>query len=226
MTPETLSAAYRLVWEAFCADTWTADGRHDTSEWRSRAGPFALCVVRVPTAAIQPALDHIRGDLTQVGGLRMHPDHFLHMTLQELGFVVDEPKRPDEITPNRLEEFVQSAVAPAAAAGAFAVELGGTNSFQDAVFLEARGAARLVQLHEQLLDLAGTPRRAAFPYLPHCTIGHYDGTASVAAAVEAIAPWREARFGTLDITEIEIVTLDPSQSYPPLESYAVIPFGG
>jgi RNA 2',3'-cyclic 3'-phosphodiesterase len=226
MSQQQLAAAYSLVWETFCAGSSTADGRHDTPSWRAHSGPFALCVVRLSVPTVQPALDRLRTDLQGVAGLRLHPDHFLHVTLQELGFVVDSPTHPDELTPARLEEFAQSAVGPAAAAPPFALRLGGVNSFEDAVFLEVHEAGRLLQIHEQLFDLAIVPGRPAFPYLPHCTLGHYDGTASVEAAVMAIAPWREAILGELVVEEIEIVTLDPSQPYPPLESYAVIPLGG
>jgi 2'-5' RNA ligase len=214
------------VWETFREGTATADGRHDTEDWRAHTGPFALCLVRLPADAIESELNRLRADLRGVNGLRLHPDHFLHITLQELGFVVATPSRTDEISPDRLEEFAQSAVGPASASREFSLRLGGVNSFQDAVILEVHDAGRLLQLHEQLFDLAVVPRRPAFPYLPHCTIGHYDGTAAVESAVEILTPWRTADLGAITITEIEVVTLDLDQPYPPLESYAVVPLGG
>ncbi len=155
----------------------------------------------------------------------MHPDRFLHITLQELGFVVETPSRLDEMTPARLEEFAQSAVGPASASRAFSIQLGGVNSFQDAVFLEVRDGGRLSQLHEQLFDLAVVLRQPAFPYLPHCTIGHYHGDTPINDAIKAVVPWREANLGEIRVSEIEVVTLDLDQSYPELKSYAVIPFG-
>ena len=217
---------YRRVWAAFERSETTADGRHDTPQWQAHAGPFAACVVRVPAEAVQPGLDSVRRDLASLGGIRFHPDHFLHIMVQELGFVVDIPGRPDEISAMRLEEFAQAATNPISELRPFPIVLGGANSFQDAVFLDVRGGDALMRVHTRLFDLAAVPRAADVAYLPHCTIAHYEGTLLTRDAVAAIAPWRERIFGGLTVTEVEIVTLDASEPYPVMESYAVIPFGG
>jgi 2'-5' RNA ligase len=144
--------------------------------------------------------------------------------LQELGFVVDFPRQPDEISEARLEEFAQTIVDPISSTRAFSVALGGVNSFQDAVFLEVRHGAGLARLHERLFDLAALPTLPSYPYLPHCTIAHYDGSTPADEARSRLAPWRSEVFGELAITEAEIVTLDPREPYPELATYAAIPF--
>jgi 2'-5' RNA ligase len=219
------SDAYARVWGSFQASPATEDGRHDTPHWRSHTGPYALCVARVPAETLSPALGTLRHELSTLHGVRLHPDYFLHITLQELGFVVDPPTRPDEISSLRLEEFAQSIVDPVAAAAPFTVKLGGANAFRDAVFLEVQGGERLILLHERLFDLAAIPRSPAYPYLPHCTLAHFDGTTPVSEAAEVLAPWHTETFGQLAITEVEIVTLDPAETYPEMESFAVIPLG-
>jgi 2'-5' RNA ligase len=219
------AGAYQGVWSAFCEAELTADGRHDSDYWRSHAGPFVLAIVRVPPSAFAPDLALLRRDLASIGAVRLHPDAFLHITLQELGFLVDSPAKPDEISAERLEEFAQAAVSPAAATPPFEVALAHVNSFQDAIFVETHDGDALARLHEQLFDLAAIPRTPAYPYLPHCTLAHYNQPAPVADAVAAIAPWRHAELGRLSVSEIEIVTLDPGEPYPPMKSYAVIPLG-
>jgi 2'-5' RNA ligase len=219
-------AAYDRVWEAFQRSVATADGRHDTLAWRAHRGPYALCVVRIPAPALQPTLGVMRSALASVPGVRVHPDHFLHITLQELGFVVDGPARPDEISAARLEEFAQSAIDPVSRTPPFAIRLGGANAFEDAVFLEVGGGDPLAHIHQGLFDLAAIPRPPAYAYLPHCTVAHFDGTAIPQAAAAAIAPWRSERFGEVAVTEVEIVTLDPREPYPALDHFAAIPLGG
>lgn len=214
---------FARVWDAFTKAEATADGRHDTPYWRSHTGPYAVCVVRVPSHVLLPELNALRGDLERLDGVRLHPDRFLHITLQELGFLVDHPTRPDELTPARLEEFAQAAVGAVANMAPVAIGVGGANSFEDAVFLEVHPSKPLLTLHERLFDLAAIPRVPAYPYLPHCTIAHYDGSVPVADALRALAPWRDAVCGQFELTEIEIVTLDAATAYPELESYAVIP---
>ena len=222
---DRLTIAYERVWEAFQRSHSTADGRHDTPYWRAHNGPYAACVVRVSAEALQPNLTVLRRQLAELRGVRLHPDHFLHIMLQELGFVVEFPRQPDEISTARLEEFAQTIVEPIANTRAFSVSLGGANSFQDAVFLDVRGGRPLARLQERLFDLAAMPTVPSYSYLPHCTIAHYDGSTPCGEAVSALAPWRNEVLGEFAITEAEIVTLDPHEAYPELVTYAAIPFG-
>ncbi len=105
-----LQTSYRRVREAFTRAPGTADGRHDTPRWRGSTGPYAACIVRVPADMMQPQLSGVRDQLEHLSEVRLHPDHFLHIMLQELGFVVPHPSRPDEISRDRLEEFAQEMV--------------------------------------------------------------------------------------------------------------------
>lgn len=221
-----LAAAYGRVWDAFVASSHTADGRHDNTRWREHTGPYAACIVRVNAGAIANELWPLRQALSAVPEVRLHPDGFLHVMIQELGFVTENPTAPDEITPARLEEFAIAAVEPIAATSPFSLDFGGANAFLDAVFLEVDPGETLNHLHDRLLDLAALPWSSEFSYLPHCTIAHFTGEAPTPAAVTAIAPWRGHSFGSEPITEIEIVTLDTWDPYPQLSPYAAIPLNG
>ena len=223
---DRLSITFQRVWEAFQRSESTIDGRHDTAQWRAHDGPYAACIVRVPAEALRPNLSVLRENLAELDGVRLHPDHFLHIMLQELGFVAESPHQRDEISPARLEEFAQTVVEPISSTRAFSVTLGGANSFQDAAFLEVRGSGPLTRLHDRLFDLAALPTVPSYSYLPHCTIAHYDGTTPHDDAQLVLAPWRKEVFGELAIAEAEIVTLDPDEAYPELVTYAAIPFGG
>lgn len=224
-SPE-LTRAYQRVWSSFLQAEETADGRHDTPAWRARAGVYAACIVRVPSEALEPALGQLQDGLRRVRGVRVHPTGFLHIMLQELGFLVGHPTRSDEISPARLEEFAQSAIEPVTITPPFPIWLGPANSFEDAVFLEVANGEALARLHQRLFDLAVIPASPAFSYLPHCTIAHYDGTASPAEAIAAIEPWRDRTLGGFRVNEVEVITLDPAVAYPNLETYAVIPLEG
>ena len=221
---DALSIAYQRVWDAFQRSGLTEDGRHDTGRWAAASGPYAACIIRIAAEAIQPGLTSLRETLTGVQGVRLHPDHFLHIMLQELGFVVDVPRSPDELTEARLEEFAQAAAGTISSMPGFSIHLGGANSFQDAVFLDVGAGRPLLGLHERLFDLAAIPSAPEYPYLPHCTVAHYDGTAPHEVAQSRIGPWRNVVFGEFSVNEAEIVTLDTRETYPELQTYAVIPF--
>jgi 2'-5' RNA ligase len=223
---DRLSIASERVWEAFHRSESTVDGRHDTAHWRAHDTPYAACIVRVPAGALQPNLADVRRMLAELTGVRLHPDHFLHIMLQELGFIAEIPRHADEISAARLEEFAQTIVEPISSTRTFSIALGGANSFQDAVFLDVQRGGRLARLHERLFDLAAMPTAPSYSYLPHCTIAHYDGTTPHDEALSVLSRWRNVLFGEFTMTEAEIVTLDPHEAYPELATYAAIPFGG
>lgn len=218
--------AYRRLWTAFGYYPSTADGRHDTPEWHDAPGAFAICLIRVPASLLQPSLDEIRARLGEFPGVRLHPDHFLHITLQELGFTAANPQRPEEITAARIEEFVTAASAALASAVPFDVRLGGANSFQDAPFLDVHDRGQCSRMHARLRELAAVPTQPRYAYLPHTTIGHYTAEMPTPPLQEAISAWRDRRFGSFTVHEVEVVTLGPDDPYPEFVPLATIPLGG
>lgn len=216
--------AYRRIWDAFVAADRVKDGRHDTPKWRARGGPFAFCGVRVPALALQPDLDGVRLSLADLPWVRVHPDGFLHVMLQELGFVAERPRRDDEITAARLEELTTSAVAVGRETRGFDIALNSVNAFQDAVFLElTKGAERCARLHERLREVTAAGGNPRYPYLPYVTIAHFTADAPVGDLPERLASWRGERFGGFTVEEFEVVTLGTDEAYPPLETYARVP---
>jgi 2'-5' RNA ligase len=215
--------AFRRVWQTLRSLKRLADGRHDTPDWRSHQGIYAICVIRVPAVALQPSLDALWRVLSGLPFVRIHPDHFLHIPLQELGFVCDEPGRRDEISPVRLDEFVAAAAAALTDQSAFKVRLGGVNSFQDAAFLDIHDGGLCARVHQRLRDLAAVPTVPRFAYLPHVTVAHYSADVPVGNLPALLATWRDHTFGTFIAKEIEVVTLRLDEAYPPLKTVAAFP---
>lgn len=219
-------AAYRRIWQAFRQHSQVEDGRHDTADWRAREGFFAGCAIRVPSGVLQPALGELRDALELYSFVRQHPDPFLHLMLQEFGFVSHNPKRKDEWSVERLDEYVTAATSAVGEAAPFEVSAGGANAFQDAVFLDVHDRGAASRLHLRLHELAAVPMVPRFAYLPHVTVAHFTEKAPIANLPAVIAPFRDRTFGTWLVTEIEIVTLRVDEPYPDLERYAVLPLNG
>ncbi len=224
--PSEQDEAYRRIWQHLRQVTHVADGRHDLAEWRSHSGDFALCCVRIPPGVLGPALDDLRAALRTFPFVRLHPDAFLHIPVQELGFVTEQPRARDEITPRRLQELIAQAEVPISDFPPFDVALGGINSFVDAAFLDVHDGGHCARLHSRLFDLAATHRTPRYAYLPHVTIAHYTAAAAIDGLAAEVARWRDVRFGSFRAAEVEIVTLRLDEPYPPLEPYAVIPLLG
>jgi 2'-5' RNA ligase len=218
--------AYKQIWSAFGYYPEVVDGRHDTPEWREAPGSFAICLIRVPAKVLQPSLEELRGALSDVPGIRIHPDHFLHITLQELGFITDSPDRPEQITQERVDEFVAGASAALVDAVPFDIRLGGANSFQDAAFLDVHDRGQCSRMHRRLRELAAVPTRPRYAYVPHTTVAHYTQDGPVPGLTDTIGALRDRRFGSFTVHEVDVVTLDRDRPYPEFISLASIPLGG
>jgi 2'-5' RNA ligase len=216
---------YRRIWQNLRTITEVRDGRHDNDTWHSHEGRFALCCVRVPAGTFSESLDSLRAALTQFPFVRLHPDSFLHIPLQEIGFLVEKPDRRDELSQAQLEEFIGLATRPLLDFPQFKIELGPANSFADAAFLDVRDNGWLSRIHRRLMDFSTVPPSTKFAYVPHMTIAHYDRAAPVGKLPGVLSEWRDQIFGSFVAQQVDVVLLDTSEAFPPFELAHSFPLG-
>jgi 2'-5' RNA ligase len=209
-------SAYRRLWQAFTRYPTLADGRHDNEAWRAHDGRFAGCLIRVPADRLKPELDQLRSALDQPSEIRLHPDHFLHIMIQEIGFVCRTASRPDELTIERFDELSSALTTALADIAGFEVTVGAANSFEDAAFLEIHDHGGCEAIHRRLREVAAVPMIPRYAFLPHMTMAHYLGSFDSLPVVKAIQPFRDVQFGTFPVSEVEIVTMRVDIDYPPL----------
>lgn len=224
--PAAQDEAYRRIWQGLRQHRHVQNGRHDTPAWRARAGRFALCIIRVPQDALRGPIGELRAALDDVPFVRLHPDHFLHIPIQELGFIVANPSARDELSQARLDEFVHHARDPVSGFRPYQVRLGGVNSFLDAPFLDVYDGGWCSRIHHRLRGVVAIPPDTRFPYLPHVTLGHYTARRRIENLPALLTPWRDMPFGEFIATEMEIVTMAVDEPYPLLLTHAVIRFTG
>lgn len=208
---------FRRVWQNLRQVTEVEDGRHDTVHWRSHPGKFAMCCVRVPGSAIAPEIADVRSALSSLPFVRLHPDHFLHIAIQELGFLSDAPEHRDEFGPDRLEEFIEMSERPISDFAPFEIAFGGVNSFTDAAFLDIHDGGWLSRIHRRLRDFAIVPVDVRYPYLPTLTIAHYVDSVPIGRLPAILSEWRDTEFGAFTVRDVDIVLLRPTEAYPALE---------
>jgi len=208
--------AYRRLWQAFTRYPTLADGRHDDAAWRAHDGRFAGCLIRVPANQLQPELDRVRSALDRPSEIRLHPDHFLHIMIQEIGFVSRTATKSDELTIDRFDELSTALSTALDDIAAFEVSIGVVNSFEDAAFLEVRDHGGSELIHRRLREVAAVPMIPRYAFLPHMTIAHYLGSFDSLPVVKALQPFRDVQFGTFEVSEVEIVTMRVDVEYSPL----------
>lgn len=220
--PAEQDEAYRRIWQELRSHEQVRDGRHDTSEWRARRGVFALCLIRVPASSLDDEFANVQERLAKFPYVRVHPDYFLHIPIQELGFVTEKPSRRDEMTPQRLQEFINMARHPIGEFATFPIRLGGVNSFLDAAFLDVHDNGWCSRVHHRLRDFVIVQPDNTYPFLPSVTIAHYTEQTKMGNLLAALAPWRDTTLGQFTATEVEVVTLRLDEAYPPLETVATL----
>jgi len=209
--------AYRRVWQNLRTLECVEDGRHDEERWRDQPGDFAMCCVRAPSSCFTSGLGDLRAALESFPFVRLHPDSSLHIPILELGIVRDEPSERDEISRNRLGEFITQAQRPLVDFPRFPVFLGPVNSFADAVFLDVHDGGWLSRIHRRLIDFGPVPPSTRFPYLPHLTLGHYDRAAPIGNLPAVLAEWRDLPIGEFLIEHVDVVTVDTNAAFPPFQ---------
>jgi 2'-5' RNA ligase len=200
--------AYRRIWQNLRSIAEVRDGRHDDEAWRSHVGHFALCCVRVPPDAFSPEYGRLLEALSQFSFARIHPDSFLHIPIQEIGYVVDDPVTRNEISRNQLDEFITVSQRPLIDFPRFRIGVGPVNSFADAAFLDVEDDGWLSRIHRRLVDLSSVPPSMKYPYLPHVTIAHYDRVAPIENLPAVLAEWRDVPLGEFVAEDVQVVLLD------------------
>jgi 2'-5' RNA ligase len=208
--------AYRRLWQAFVRYPTLADGRHDDATWRAHNGRFACCLIRVPADQLQPELNRLRGALTRTDEVRLHPDHFLHIMVQEIGFICRKPSKPDEISIERFDELVSALSTALGDMSAFETTFAYANSFEDAAFIEVHDGGGCEAIHRRLREVAAVPMIPRYAFLPHLTVAHYLGDFDSYPTVKALQQFRDVAFGSFHVTEVEIATLRVDIDYPPI----------
>ena len=201
------NAAYRGIWEAFERYPTLADGRHDDDVWRHHSGLFACCMIRIPLGSLDPALGELRSGLDALSVARLHADGFLHVMLQEIGFVTFAPVKDDEITPARFDEIRSAVGSVSKDIGPFRMSVGSANSFQDAPFLQVSDDGVCNLIHTRLRELAAVPIVPRYPYLPHVTVGQYVKEVDPIPTITLLRQYRDTEFGSFKVDAIELATL-------------------
>jgi 2'-5' RNA ligase len=146
---------YESVWEHFVLEQRLEFGGHKDPAWQDGHRLSASLIIPGHASRFHERLEPLREALRPFPFVSLHPDHFVHITLILLGFLVEEPEEENEISRERLREIEDRAGSALSDFPAFNVELANLNAFPGAI-----------------LDLPGPrrPESATRAHLSHCTL--------------------------------------------------------
>ena len=216
---------YGRVWERFVSERRLEFGGYMDPDWQEGHRLSASLIVPGEASRFHERLEPLREALRPFPFVSVHSDHFMHITLVLLGFLVDEPREEDEISRERLREIENDARIVLSDVPHFTVTLANLNAFPGAAFIEAHDGGQLDRLRDALCAGCGLKKP---PGPPHLTVAYFqapDGTDAPEELISTIARYRDWPIGEILVEHVELTLLDLRSEYPEPETLVQIPLG-
>ncbi len=213
---------YEEVWKRFVSERRLEFGGHMDPGWSEGHALSTSLMIEVEASRFREGLEPLRDALRPFPFVSLHPDHFLHITLLLLGFLVEEPREEDEVSRERLLEIEASARHALSGFPAFAVRLANLNAFPGAAFIEVHDDGMLDRLRDTLCASCGLQRPSGPPHLTLAYFHAQDGTPAPEELISALARYQDWDVGELAVESVEMTLLDLRLDYPEPETLAEI----
>jgi len=216
---------YESVWERFVRERRLEFGGHMDPEWQGGHMFSASLIVPGEASRFHERLEPLREALRPFPFVSLHPDHFMHITLVLLGFLVEAPQKESEISRERLREIEERARRAVFDFPAFTVRLANLNAFPGAAFIEAHDGGALDRLQDVLCTHCGLKKPQGPPHLTLAYFQAPDGTEAPEELISTIARYRDWPIGEILVENVMMTLLHLSLDYPEPETLARIPLG-
>ncbi|HEX8258765.1 MAG TPA: 2'-5' RNA ligase family protein [Rubrobacteraceae bacterium] len=218
---------YAEIWERFKRERRLEFGGHTDPEWQEGHAVSASFVAPIEAPHLREGLRPLRDTLRSFPFVSLHPDHFMHLTLLPLGFLVPKPEDENELSRERLEELGERAREALVGFPAFELDLANLNVFPGAAFVEARDGGMLEKLRDVVCRQCGLEKPTGALHLTLAYLQEADGALAPDEFVAAIERYRNWPVGKISVERVEITLLTLGSSpYPELETFARIPLKG
>ena len=216
---------YESVWKRFVCERRLEFGGHKDPAWQAGHRFSTSLIVRGEASRFHEWLEPLREALRPFPFVSLHPDHFMHITLVPLGFLVEAPQKESEISRERLREIEERARVALSGFPAFPVRLANLNAFPGAAFIEAHDGGMLDELRAALSVSCGLKNTAGPPHLTLAYFQAPDGTEAPEELISAIAHYRNWPIGEITVDNVEMTLLDLRSDYPEPKTLARMALG-
>ena len=211
---------YETVWNRFVRERRLEFGGYMDSAWQGGHRFSASLVVTGEASRFHERLEPLRKALSPFPFVSLHPDHFMHVTLFLLGFLVEDPEKEDEVSRERLREIEELARVALSDFPSITVGLANLNAFPGAAFIEVHDGGKLDELRSALSVSCGLKKPASPPHLTLAYFQAPDGTEAPEELVSAVARYRDWPIGQITVENVEMTLLDLRADYPEPQTLA------
>lgn len=214
---------YEAAWRRFSSERYLEFGGHMDPGWQDGHTLSASLIVPVDVTPLLPRIEPLRETLKDMPFVSLHPDHFMHITVLMLGFLVPEPEKDNEISPERLLELESACKKVLADFPAFRVEFANLNAFPGAAFIEVYDEGKLDEMRVALQEVGGVEVAGG---LPHLTLSYFqapNGAPAPGELISGLAGFRNWPVGEVAVEHVDLTLLDLNSEYPEPETLARMP---
>ena len=214
--------SYEDIRKSFSSDRRLEFGGYMDPGWQGGHSLSACFVVPVEVSRFRERLEPLKEALRPLPYVSLHPDHFMHITLLLLGFLVQEPEDEGDISRERLTEIEGCARGSLAGFPSFPVRLANLNAFPGAAFIETHDEGMFEKLRQEVCRGCGLKSPSG---LPHLTLAYFqapNGTEAPEEIISTIDRYKDWPVGKILVDRVELTVLNLREEYPKTETLAEI----
>lgn len=197
------------------------------SEWRRGRSEYLAFLVPIEDEAAKRYIASIIDKIADIPGVQPYQESYWHITVKGVGFRVEQPAQPDEISPTVASAISAQANLAFAPATDFDATLGPVNTLAGVVCTEVQAEGRIQGLNRRLLDAVPEMPRSPVDdlFLPHVSIAHFTSNDGLSRLKATLAELREAYAGgpTFRVSRVDLILARLSESGTTFELIASYP---
>lgn len=193
-------------------------------EWKRGRTDYLAFLVPIEDEAAKRYVAQAIERIAAVPGVQPYEQSYWHITVKGVGFRVEAPGGPDEITPAQADEIAEVARAALESEPPFEATLGLVNALEGVVCLEVEAGGRVQRLNQQLLEAEPEMPRSPVDehFLPHVSIAHFTSNEGLEKLKQTLSEMRETTpcGPTFTVSRVDLILARLSESGPAFEPIA------
>lgn len=222
------SRSFRDAWQRFQdLDSLRLVEETLESEWRRGRTEYLAFLVPIEDAAAKRYITSTIERLADIPGVQPYQESYWHITVKGVGFRMDQPSKPDEISPAVATAIAAEANLALAPVDSFQASLGPVNALAGVVCLEVQAEGRIQDLNQRLISSA--PEMPTSPvdelFLPHVSIAHFTSNQGLGRLKATLADLRDGYAGgpVFTVDRVDLILARLAEAGPTFELIASYP---
>ena len=199
-------STYDAIWERF------AYGDH-ISKMPQRDDIGVGLIVHIQEQAIVDRISAIQRQIEHVSTFIPTPLDALHLTVRNLGALIDQPKGKQTVSPGQLPDVIGALGCGLSGTHGFGIHLRRVNSFLVCPIVEVHDNGHILAIRQDLETELGSLGLTDYDYgshgfVPHLTLGYYSEDGDGAMARQVLSGLREVDIGQIQVTKLVLIRAD------------------